>query len=288
MTLDVGQPALLAFSDDEAAEALPVRGSSFYLGLRILPREQRLAMYAIYSFCRAVDDVADGTEPGERRLERLRSWRRTVDGLYSDRQPPASLEALHGAIRRFGLGHADFSAIIDGMATDAAADGQAPGWDALDLYCDRVASAPGRLSVRVFGLDAEAGPALAHHLGRALQLTNILRDVDEDAAMGRLYLPREALDEAGIAALPAAELLRDARLTTACRVVAARAVEHFRQAERIMDGAPRPCVRAPRLMAAAYRPLLGRLLARGWAPPRRKMSKSKLILAGAVLRYGLF
>ncbi len=84
------------------------------------------------------------------------------------------------------------------MAMDAAADIQAPDWATLDLYCDRVASAVGRLSVRIFGLDAERGEALAHHLGRALQLTNILRDLDEDAARGRLYLPREALEAAGI------------------------------------------------------------------------------------------
>ena len=79
------------------------------------------------------------------------------------------------------------------MAMDAAEDIRAPDWATLDLYCDRVASAVGRLSVRIFGLAPEPGVALAHHLGRALQLTNILRDIDEDASLGRLYLPREAL-----------------------------------------------------------------------------------------------
>ena len=84
------------------------------------------------------------------------------------------------------------------MAMDAAEDIRAPDWATLDLYCDRVASAVGRLSVRIFGLAPEPGDALAHHLGRALQLTNILRDIDEDAAAGRLYLPREALAAAGV------------------------------------------------------------------------------------------
>ena len=83
------------------------------------------------------------------------------------------------------------------MAMDAAEDIRAPDWATLDLYCDRVASAVGRLSVRIFGLAPEPGVALAHHLGRALQLTNILRDIDEDASLGRLYLPREALDRGG-------------------------------------------------------------------------------------------
>jgi len=85
------------------------------------------------------------------------------------------------------------------MAMDAEQDIRAPDWATLDLYCDRVASAVGRLSVRIFGLPDEPGVALAHHLGRALQLTNILRDIDEDASIGRLYLPREALAAAGVA-----------------------------------------------------------------------------------------
>ena len=84
------------------------------------------------------------------------------------------------------------------MAMDAERDIRAPDWATLDLYCDRVASAVGRLSVRIFGLTDERGVELAHHLGRALQLTNILRDIDEDASIGRLYLPREALAAAGV------------------------------------------------------------------------------------------
>ena len=92
----------------------------------------------------------------------------------------------------------DFLAIIDGMDMDVAADIRAPDWATLDLYCDRVASAVGRLSTRIFGLEARDGEPLAEHLGRALQLTNILRDLDEDRELGRLYLPREALDKAGI------------------------------------------------------------------------------------------
>ena len=100
-------------------------------------------------------------------------------------------------MRSYDLSHEDFDAVIDGMAMDAAQDIRAPDWATLDLYCDRVASAVGRLSVRIFGLAPEPGEALAHHLGRALQLTNILRDIDEDAGVGRLYLPREALEQRG-------------------------------------------------------------------------------------------
>jgi phytoene/squalene synthetase len=173
------------------------------------------------------------------------------------------------------------------MAMDAAEDIRAPDWATLDLYCDRVASAVGRLSVRIFGLAPEPGDALAHHLGRALQLTNILRDIDEDAAAGRLYLPREALAAAGVTTDEPLKAVADPKLAGACAEVAARARAHFEKSNSIMAAAPRAAVRAPRLMAAAYGSILDRMLADGFAPPRRRGKASRLRLLGAVLRYGI-
>jgi phytoene synthase len=266
--------------------ARPAAGSSFYLAMRILPRARREAMYAVYAFCRAVDDVADGDGPRQERLAALTRWRADIDRLY-DGPAPAALAPLGTAVRLFALRREDFQAVIDGMAMDAAADIRAPDWSTLDLYCDRVASAVGRLSTRIFGLGDEPGRALAHHLGRALQLTNILRDLDEDAALGRLYLPREALAAAGIAETRPDAVLGDPRLGAACGTVAARAEDHFAAAERIMAAGRRRAMRAPRLMAVAYRGILEGLRTRGWSPPRRRVSTNKLRLAGALLRYGL-
>src|SRR2546425_11627078 len=130
-------------------------------------------------------------------------------------------------MRTFALRREDFLAVIDGMEMDVKSDIRAPDFATLDLYCDRVASAVGRLCVRVFGMDAAPGIALAHHLGRALQLTNILRDLDEDAAIGRLYLPREALRDAGITATDPRAALARPSLDTACAVVVERARSHF-------------------------------------------------------------
>ena len=273
----------------EAAGAppLPAAGSSFYLGMRVLPRAQREAMYAVYAFCRAVDDVADRDGPHDERGADLEGWRADVDRLYAG-AAPGRLSALAEPVRRFGLAKVDFHAVIDGMAMDAAADIQAPDAATLDLYCDRVASAVGRLSVRIFGLDADRGEGLAHHLGRALQLTNILRDVDEDAARNRLYLPREALDAAGIPDREPRAALAHPNLGAACMRVAEDAARHFAEAERVMAACPRAAVRAPRLMASAYKGVLDRLQARGWAPPRRRVSTDKLRLLAAVLRHGLF
>jgi presqualene diphosphate synthase len=269
-------------------EAAPPPRSSFYAAMRILPAPRRKAMFALYEFCRAVDDVADerGPATASQRLAELERWRGDVAAMF-DGHPPPHLAALDRARRDFDLKQKDFDAIIDGMAMDAVEDIRAPDWATLDLYCDRVASAVGRLSVRIFGLAPEPGEALARHLGRALQLTNILRDIDEDAGAGRLYLPREALVAAGAPTDDPLKAAGDPRLPHACAEVAARARAHFEKSDSIMATAPRAAVRAPRLMAAAYRSILEQMVADGFAPPRRRAKASRLTILGAFLRYGV-
>src|SRR5262249_19573858 len=126
-------------------------GSSFYAAMRILPAEQRQAMFQIYSFCRHVDDIADSDGPRDKRLAALQQWRDDIEALYRG-QPPARLADSLASVKRFELQRADFLAIVDGMEMDVPQDIRAPDLATLDLYCDRVASAVGRLSVRVFGL----------------------------------------------------------------------------------------------------------------------------------------
>jgi len=259
-------------------------GSSFYFAMRILGREQRQAMFEIYSFCRAVDDIADGNLPHEQKRSALAAWRQRVEALYAG-AVVHDLEKLAHAVTRFGLQKGDFLAVIDGMEMDATADIRAPRLEELDLYCDRVASAVGRLSVRVFGMDDAAGRALAHHLGRALQLTNILRDLDEDAAYGRLYLPMEALRSAGIDDENPARVLTDPNLDRACRFVAGRARDHFIEANAIMARSPRRVVRAPKIMGEVYTEMLKEMSERGWAPPRTRVRVSKPHLIWVALRH---
>jgi squalene synthase HpnD len=262
-------------------------GSSFYAAMRIMPREQRDAMFEIYSFCRAVDDIADEEGDRDQRIAQLQEWRRNIDALYTGATTPPNLDGLAAAVRRFNLKREDFHAVIDGMEMDVKSTIRAPDFATLDLYCDRVASAVGRLSVRVFGMEHEPGLALAHHLGRALQLTNILRDLDEDAGIGRLYLPREALRDAGIATNNPNDALASPTLGDACAPVIARAERHFAEAEKIMAASPRRAVKAPRIMAAAYRPMLGRMVERGWQAPRERVSPSRAQLLWIILRYAI-
>jgi len=262
-------------------------GSSFYAAMRIMPPGQREAMFEIYSYCRAVDDVADEGGPRDVRLAELKRWRADVDALYAGTVAPR-VSGLVVPIRDFGLERKDFLAVIDGMEMDAFADIRAPSFEMLDLYCDRVASAVGRLSVKVFGLERADGIALAHHLGRALQLTNILRDVDEDAEMGRLYLAREWLNRAGITAADPATVMESAKLGEACAPAIVLIERHFREADAIMARYPRRIVRTPRLMAEAYKVILQRLVMRGWSSHRPRVRVPRPLLLWLVLRYAVF
>src|SRR5579863_7771778 len=210
--------------------------------MRILPRPQREAMFEIYSFCRAVDDIADDPGPREPRRTQLQAWRAAIDAIYAG-TPPQHLAGLAQAVRQFNLKREDFLAVIDGMDMDVEADIRAPDRATLDLYCDRVACAVGRLSVRVFGTPSEAGLALAHHLGRALQLTNILRDLDEDASLGRLYLPREALHAVGIEATDPVTVIANPAVAGACATIVALAKSEFAAANATMKKSPRRVVR---------------------------------------------
>ena len=278
MSAVTGEPA--------AAAEQRASGSSFYLAMRIMPKAQREAMFEIYSFCRRVDDIADDGGPRDRRLAQLQQWRTDIAALYAG-TPPPHLSGLARAVRGFDLQREDFLAVIDGMEMDVVADIRAPDFATFDLYCDRVASAVGRLGVRVFGMEKEAGLALAHHLGRALQMTNILRDLDEDAAIGRLYLPREALAEAGIAGNDPATVLANPEISRACARVAAHAQRHFTEADTIMANSPRRAVRAPRIMGSAYRIMLDRMKAQGWQAPRQRMRLSRWQFLGIFLRYAI-
>lgn len=283
-TPDVSTSAGTGNADE--GDARRASGSSFYTAMRILPKAERDAMFAIYSFCRQVDDIADDPSPRDGRRIALAAWRADIEALYTGRVT-ARTAGLAGPLKAYGLDKADFLAVIDGMETDVVADVRAPAWSELDLYCDRVASAVGRLSVRIFGLDAKAGVGLAHHLGRALQLTNILRDLDEDAAVGRLYLPREALVAAGIAAREPVAVLASAGLGRACAPLVTAARDHFASADAIMAQAPRRAVRAPRIMGAVYRLILEHTAARGFAPPRARVRLSRARVLWIIMRYAV-
>lgn len=259
-------------------------GSSFYWAMRLMPRERREAMYAVYAFCRAVDDIADGPGPADAKRAALGAWRHRIEALYEGAPGHPMTRALAGPVEAYGLAREDFLAVIEGMEMDVTGYMVAPSADLLSRYCDRAASAVGRLSARIFGLPHEVGNALANSLGQALQLTNLLRDLDEDASAGRLYLPREILADHGIAdRVPAAALVHPA-IAYACADLVAMAEAHFTAAWAELGACPRGPARPARVMARVYGRLLARLKARGFAPeqipcPVRLTGPEKLLTA---------
>ncbi|MFL5267413.1 MAG: presqualene diphosphate synthase HpnD [Stellaceae bacterium] len=277
--------------DDALRETIKQRveaaGTSFYWAMRLLPENPRYGMYAVYAFCREVDDIADGDRPVEYKLASLADWRKEIAALYQGQPRHLVTRALHDPIRRYGLRREDFLAVIDGMEMDAREDIRAPDLATLDLYCARVASAVGHLSVHVFGDSSKAAHSVADSLGRALQLTNILRDLAEDCGRRRLYLPREILDRHGIAHLDPAAVLRHPALPAACRDLAAIAEGHFREAERAMGECARRAMRPAAVMAAIYHATLAALLRSDWRDPAVRVSISKPLKLWLVLRHGL-
>lgn len=257
-------PADLAWVESTVKQA----GTSFAAGMRILPPMRRYGMYAIYAFCRVVDDIADGLAPLAERTQALEEWHKKIAHLYQDRleTPHEPLErVLLAAIPFFALQQADFDAIIDGMLMDTSSPIVAPDEKTLDLYCDRVAAAVGRLSMRIFGECSDEGNKVAYHLGRALQLTNILRDLPEDAARGRLYLPSDLLDRFNVPHDPVKALTAPG-LQEVTKIIAARAQDHFTTAFATMKLC-RPRTMLPaRIMGASYETVLKNLRKRGWGP----------------------
>lgn len=261
-------------------------GSSFARGMAALRGGRRRGLWAVYAFCRAVDDVADGAVPEAEKRLWLAGWRRKLAA------PDCAVSReLARARDRFALPLAECEAMIAGMETDAGDRLRLPDGAAFDLYCRRVAGSVGALSVRVFGAPGAGGFGLA--LGHTFQLVNVLRDVDEDAARDRVYLPRDLLAGHGVPAPvldgPAAALVAHPGFARACATVAARARAGFADADAALAAMPAAGRRAllpAVVMGWGYRRLLERLIARGWDGPRPRPAltgREKLRMAALAL-----
>jgi presqualene diphosphate synthase len=262
-------------------------GTSFYWAMRLLPEARREAMFAVYAFCRDVDDIADSDDPPAAKRAELARWRRDIEAIYTRPVGSGLLRVLAEVAATYKLRREDFLAVIDGMEMDAAADIRAPSLAELDLYCDRVASAVGRLSVRIFGTDVPAADRVASALGRVLQLTNILRDLAEDAARGRLYLPHELLSAQGITEREPQAVLRHARLGAVCEQLAEIAERHFADARSAMRDCPRRAMRPAAVMGAVYHAILVRLRRRGWRDLAQEVKLPKPLKLWLAVRHGV-
>jgi len=261
-------------------------GTSFFWAMRLLEPARRDAMFAIYAFCREVDDIADEGGTAEAKRQGLAEWRREIDRLYAGAPMRPTTRALLRPVAAYGLLREDFLAVIDGMEMDALSDIRAPSLAELELYCARVAGAVGLLSVRAFGDPSETARKLALAEGKALQLTNILRDLAEDAGRGRLYLPRELLVKHGIAASDPAAVLAHPSLGKACDDLALIARASYDEARAWLAQLDRRTMRPAIIMLEVYSRALAALVARGWRELERPVGPSKLAKLWIALRYG--
>ncbi len=246
------------------SEAVARAGSSFTNGMRILPAERKRGMYALYGFCRAVDDIADAPAPiDEKRIE-LAAWAAELDRIYAGQADTALGRELIDAVRRFDLPRDEFDLVLEGMTIDAAPSVRIADRAALSAYARRVAGAVGVLSCRIFGAP-DGTKDFAIYLGETLQLTNILRDVDEDAAIDRLYLPLDMLAAAGIdTTLGPIAIATDPRIVQVCETLAAEVTERYRSLPSLFPARYRREMRSALIMQRAYGLIFDKLLARGW------------------------
>ncbi|MGF1501962.1 MAG: presqualene diphosphate synthase HpnD [Paracoccaceae bacterium] len=269
--------------DDPAAIVARITArarSSFSTGMRILSKPRREAMWALYAFSRLIDDIADEDWPVAEKRRLLTDWRAEVDRIEAGAPVSAVGQALAEARAAYDLPVGEFHALIDGMQMDAEGPIVAPPMATLRLYTRRVAGAVGLVSMRIFGAwRGEISDDYARALGDAFQLTNILRDVEEDAALGRLYLPAEALDRAGVPHDPDAAV-RHPGLSAACAEVGALARAEFETARALIPAHSRRALAPALLMTGVYATYLARMEAAGF----RRETVVRLSSAGKLWR----
>jgi len=263
--------------DTASARLTRQSGTSFYYAFRILPEEKRRAIFALYSFCRVVDDCVD--EPDGEGEAGLRRWMEEARRAHAGGAETEIGRDLAEAVARFPIPRACFEDIVEGCRMDLAIR-RYPTFADLRVYCERVASAVGLASIEIFGYTNPQTRRYAVELGVALQLTNILRDVAADAARGRLYVPLEDLDRFRVAE---EQILRpspgppSAQLRLLLAYQAERAREHYEAAAKLLPPEDRRAMASAEMMAAVYRRILDELTRRGYPiqGPRVRLSRPR-------------
>lgn len=269
--------------DDYCQQKTAASGSSFYYSFLLLPPDRRRAITALYAFCREVDDVVDECRDASVAARTLAWWRCELERLYAGHPEHPVTRALLPMLSRFNLPQELLTEIIDGMAMDLQQSRYAD-FSALSLYCYRVASVVGLLAAEIFGYTDHRTQKYAHNLGMAFQLTNIIRDVGEDARRGRIYLPMDELERFSV---PAEDLLTAQYSDNFRRLMEfqiERADHHYTQAFSELPACDRKNQRPGLMMAAIYRTLLEEIRRAGCRVLNQRISLPplrKIWLAGS-------
>ena len=260
-------------------------GTSFYWAMRLLPVQKRNAIFAVYAFCREVDDIADNPGSESDKLRQLADWRLEIERLFSGKpQLPISV-ALINPIKQFNLCKKSFLAVIEGVETDALKSVRMPTFLALENYCDHVACAVGRLSNQIFGVEKALGEPVAAALGQALQLTNILRDIYEDADIDRLYVPMDMLSEHNIPSVDARLAIAHPSFPKVCEELVTIARILYQDAEQALGQCDRKTMLPAIMMMQNYRLIFDKLVKRGWTNLNKPVSLNKAQKLWLLMRY---
>jgi len=256
-------------------------GTSFYWGMRFLPKNRRNAMFTVYAFCRVVDDIADGELNLDEKKRQLDEWKKIINGLYQNNVPANNkiASALKRVIDEFSLPKDEFLEIIAGMEMDMNNIGKPLTMSELKLYCRRVAGAVGMLSIHIFGDTSKETVQYAICLGEALQLTNILRDEAEDADMGRIYIPWELMNKYGVAELSPKELLSSPALLDIRKDLADMTTKMYAKAQSFITPRNKKALKEAEMMMRVYRAIFNKMQKRdiGVVSPRVKLGKLEML-----------
>ena len=261
--------------DEYCQQKAVASGSSFYYSFLFLPPDRRRAITALYAFCREVDDVVDETHEPQIAAAKLAWWRAELANLFAGKPQHPVTKALQPHIEACGISAHKMNDVIDGMEMDLT-QSRYLDWPGLEKYCYRVAGAVGLLAAGIFGYRDARTLEYARELGIAFQLTNIIRDVGEDARKNRIYLPMADLKQFDV---PASDILNAKQTPQFGKLMAfeaERAREHYRKAMQALPAQDRRAQRPGLIMAAIYRTLLDEIERDGFRVLKQKTSLTPL------------
>ncbi len=275
-------------SDQNKVKNIVVKSAtSFYWGMNLMEKNQRRAMFSVYSFCRKVDDIADSNESKKKKLDKLSSWVKKINLLYKNRTSDFLSRELLFAIRKYALIKKDFLDIIYGMKMDIIEKIIYPDQKKFFLYCDRVAGAVGCLSMNIFEINHIKSREYAKYLGRAFQLTNILRDLKEDSLLGRCYIPKNLILRFTSTDQRPEKIIKDSQIGNICCELKKITKENYEIAEKISKNFDKKKMKAPFLMKSMYETIFKKISMKDWDLEKKvKLSKieKSLILIKFIFR----
>ena len=253
--------------------------STYYWAMRLQPPHLRESIFALYAFCRVIDDLVDGPTPLEMKQMSLNKWRQRIDHLYDGKPDHPLTTSLSYSVETYDLPKQCFEDFLDGMQMDLDGLMRSPHQSILEHYCWRTAGSMGELTLKIFGIKHKENRDLARDIGKAMTLTNILRDCAEDALHDRLYIPKEDLERAGIAFTRTQDVVNHPNFPLARHHTSLRATQAFNDATIRLKSFPYGPLKSVRIMLDIYKHLLCTMQKSNWQASPKVTAFDKIMIA---------